>query len=134
MKKSKAYHLDIRANRKNPYALLRHSYREDGKVKKETFVTLPVSPWNNFTQCEPPSKAKRWAFALLLPWQGHCIVGQSSITSRGGGLQLPQTLNEILHILSVTPFEKMPISSVFFAKNTHFQTCANPNQLMLFDL
>ena len=31
MKKSKAYHLDIRANRKNPYALLRHSYREDGK-------------------------------------------------------------------------------------------------------
>ena len=49
-------------------------------------------------------------------------------------LQLPQTLNEILHILSVTPFEKMPISSVFFAKNTHFQTCANPNQLMLFDL
>ena len=40
MKKSKAYHLDIRANRKNPYALLRHSYREDGKVKKETICNI----------------------------------------------------------------------------------------------
>ena len=40
MEKSKAYHLDIRANRKNPYALLRHSYREDGKVKKETICNI----------------------------------------------------------------------------------------------
>ena len=39
-KKSKSYHLDIRANRKNPYALLRHSYREDGKVKKETICNI----------------------------------------------------------------------------------------------
>jgi hypothetical protein len=40
MQKSKAYHLDIRTNRKNPYGLLRHSYREDGKVKKETICTI----------------------------------------------------------------------------------------------
>ena len=39
-KKSKSYHLDIRANRKNPYGLLRHSYREDGKVKKETICNI----------------------------------------------------------------------------------------------
>ena len=39
-KKSKSYHLDIRANRKNPYALLRHSYREGGKVKKETICNI----------------------------------------------------------------------------------------------
>jgi len=48
--------------------------------------------------------------------------------------KLPQTLNEILHILSVTPFEKMPISSVFFNKITKTDTCHNPNQLTLFDL
>ena len=44
MKKSKAYHLDIRANRKNPYALLRHSYREGGKVKKETICNITGLP------------------------------------------------------------------------------------------
>lgn len=35
-KKSNSYHLDIQTHRKNPYGLLRNSYREDGKVKKET--------------------------------------------------------------------------------------------------
>ena len=44
-KKSKSYHLDIRANRKNPYALLRHSYREDGKVKKETIGNITGLSW-----------------------------------------------------------------------------------------
>ena len=34
--KSKSYHLDIQTHGKNPYGLLRNSYREDGKVKKET--------------------------------------------------------------------------------------------------
>jgi transposase len=35
-RKSNSYHLDIQIHRKNPYGLLRSSYREDGKVKKET--------------------------------------------------------------------------------------------------
>jgi len=35
-RKSDSYHLDIQTHRKNPYGLLRNSYREDGKVKKET--------------------------------------------------------------------------------------------------
>ena len=35
-RKSNSYHLDIQTHRKNPYGLLRNSYREDGKVKKET--------------------------------------------------------------------------------------------------
>jgi transposase len=35
-RKSNSYHLDIQTHRKNPYGLLRTSYREDGKVKKET--------------------------------------------------------------------------------------------------
>jgi transposase len=39
-RKSDAYHLDIRATRKNPYGLLRNSYREDGKVKKETICCI----------------------------------------------------------------------------------------------
>jgi len=35
-RKSESCHLDIQTHRKNPYGLLRNSYREDGKVKKET--------------------------------------------------------------------------------------------------
>ena len=35
-RKSNSYHLDIQTHRKNPYGLLRNSYREGGKVKKET--------------------------------------------------------------------------------------------------
>ena len=39
-RKSNSVHLDIRTNRKNPYGLLRGSYREDNKVKKETICTI----------------------------------------------------------------------------------------------
>ena len=39
-RKSDAFHLDIQTHRKNPYGLLRNSYREDGKVKKETLCRL----------------------------------------------------------------------------------------------
>jgi transposase len=39
-RKSRSFHLDIRTNRKNPYGLLRGSYREDNKVKKETICTI----------------------------------------------------------------------------------------------
>ena len=35
-RKANSFHLDIQTHRKNPYGLLRRSYREDGKVKKET--------------------------------------------------------------------------------------------------
>ena len=35
-RKPNSYHLDIQIHRKNPYGLLRYSYREDGKVKKGT--------------------------------------------------------------------------------------------------
>ena len=39
-RKSDSLHLDIQNHRKNPYGLLRNSYREDGKVKKETICRL----------------------------------------------------------------------------------------------
>ena len=39
-RKTNTYHLEIRTNRKNPLGLLRNSYREDGKVKKETLCQL----------------------------------------------------------------------------------------------
>ena len=39
-RKSNSYHLDIRTSRKNPYGLLRNSYREDGKVKKDTIANI----------------------------------------------------------------------------------------------
>jgi transposase len=43
--KSNSFHLEIRTHRKKPYGLLRNSYREDGKVKKETicqFTDMPL--------------------------------------------------------------------------------------------
>jgi hypothetical protein len=43
-RKSDSFHLDIRANAKKPYALLRNSYREDGKVKKETICCITGLP------------------------------------------------------------------------------------------
>jgi len=65
-------------------------------------------------------------------WISVCVYLMMAILKKRW--KLPQTLNEILHILSVTPFEKMPISSVFFGKITQIQTCTNPNQLTFFDL
>ena len=37
---SKSYHIEIQTHRKNPYGLIRTSYREDGKVKHKTIATL----------------------------------------------------------------------------------------------
>jgi hypothetical protein len=39
-RKSEKFHLDIRAKQKNPYGLMRNSYRDDGKVKKETICCI----------------------------------------------------------------------------------------------
>jgi transposase len=39
--KSTPYHLEIQTHRKNPYGLLRTSYRENGKIKHKTIASLP---------------------------------------------------------------------------------------------
>lgn len=39
--KSNPYHLEIQTRRKNPYGVLRTSYRENGKVKHKTIASLP---------------------------------------------------------------------------------------------
>jgi transposase len=39
-RRSNSYHLEIRTIRKKPLGLLRNSYREDGKVKKETLCQI----------------------------------------------------------------------------------------------
>ena len=39
--KSSPYHLEIQTHRKNPYGVLRTSYRENGKVKHKTITSLP---------------------------------------------------------------------------------------------
>jgi len=39
--KSNPYHLEIQTHRKNPYGVLRTSYRENGKVKHKTIASLP---------------------------------------------------------------------------------------------
>jgi hypothetical protein len=49
-------------------------------------------------------------------------------------LGLPQTFNEILHILSVTIFEKMPIFQAFSQKNNQTKQNTEHKQLLLFDL
>lgn len=36
MKKDSSYHIEIQTHRRNPYGLLRNSYRENGKVKHDT--------------------------------------------------------------------------------------------------
>ena len=41
MLSSAAYHLEIQTHRKNPYGVIRTSFREDGKVKHKTIATLP---------------------------------------------------------------------------------------------
>lgn len=43
-RKSNSFHLDIRAKGAKPYALIRNSYREDGKVKKETICNISGLP------------------------------------------------------------------------------------------
>ena len=65
-------------------------------------------------------------------WISVCVYLLIAILKKR--LALPQSLNEILHILSVTPFEKMPIFSVFLGKNTKSEQWPSPNQRLLFDL
>jgi hypothetical protein len=38
--KTASYHLEIQTHRKNPYGLIRNSYREEGKVRHETLCRL----------------------------------------------------------------------------------------------
>ena len=49
-------------------------------------------------------------------------------------LKLKRSLYEILQILSVTLFEKTPISEALSSINYTNETSASPNQLSLFDL
>lgn len=65
-------------------------------------------------------------------WIAVCVYLLVAVLKKRLGL--PQSLNEILQILSVTAFEKTAISSVFFEKNTQNNTACNPNQRLLFDL
>ena len=65
-------------------------------------------------------------------WLSICVYLLIAILKKK--FELPQSLNEILQILSVTPFEKMPISSVFLGKITKTEQYYNPNQLQIFDL
>ena len=65
-------------------------------------------------------------------WIAVCVYLLIAILKKRLGL--PQSLNEILQILSVTVFEKTPISSVFCEKITLPDSMCNPNQLLLFEL
>jgi hypothetical protein len=49
-------------------------------------------------------------------------------------LALEISLYTLLHILSVTPFEKTPISGAVFDTGSQFDDIDGCNQLLLFDL
>ena len=49
-------------------------------------------------------------------------------------LKLEYSAYEILQILSVSTFIKMPLLAMFLNENTLFNKCYNPNQRQLFDL
>jgi hypothetical protein len=62
-------------------------------------------------------------------WIAVCVYLLIAILKKR--FELPQTLNEILHILSITVFEKMPFLQAFLQKHTRPPNC---KQLLLFDL
>ena len=140
------------SNKKYPELIRRIKYIDPETGKRLVFLT------NNMTvSAETITKLykNRWHVELFFKWiKQHLHVksfyGRSDNAVRSQlwisvcvylliailkkRLELSQSLNEILQILSVTPFEKMPISSVFFRKTTTFEHGGNPNQLLLFDL
>lgn len=50
--KTTSYHLEIQTHRKNPYGLIRNSYREEGKVKHETLCRLVGLPMERLRQIQ----------------------------------------------------------------------------------
>jgi hypothetical protein len=65
-------------------------------------------------------------------WIGICVYLLAAILKKK--LNLSQTLYQILQILSLTQFEKMPILSLFEQGTCKNENMRSPNQLMLFDL
>ncbi len=67
-------------------------------------------------------------------WIAVCVYVLVAIVRKRLGLGLEASLYQILQILSVTLFEKTPISQAFEPSSSQELLLVNPNQLILFDL
>jgi hypothetical protein len=65
-------------------------------------------------------------------WIAICIYVLVAILKKE--LNMPASLHKILQILSVNPFEQVPVYELLVQNITLFQKTENHNQLLLFDL
>jgi len=65
-------------------------------------------------------------------WAGVCTYVLVAILKKK--LDLSMSMNEILQILSVSPFDKTPINQLLSSVNNQSNNTDNPNQLIIFDL
>jgi len=65
-------------------------------------------------------------------WAGVCTYVLVAILKKKLGLSM--SMNEILQILSVSPFDKTPINQLLSSENNRNNNTDNPNQLIIFDL
>jgi hypothetical protein len=65
-------------------------------------------------------------------WIAICVYVLIAILKKE--LDLPQSLHSILQVLSVNPFEKVPLDELLTTSLTNTENTNNPNQLLLWDL
>jgi IS4 transposase len=65
-------------------------------------------------------------------WIAICVYLLIAILKKELGL--PQSLHSILQVLSVNPFEKVPIHELLTESLSNPENTNNPNQLLLWDL
>ena len=135
-----------------PDPLRRVSYSDNTTRKRLVFLT------NNFTLpalAIPQLYKRRWQVELFFKWiKQHLCIKTFYGTSENAvktqvwiaisvyvlvalvkkELRLDNSLSEILQILSVTLFEKMPISSMFLSETLQVEKEPCHKQLTLFDL
>ncbi len=65
-------------------------------------------------------------------WAGVCTYVLVAILKKK--LDISMSMNEILQILSVSPFDKTPVNQLLSSENNRNSNTDNPNQLIIFDL
>lgn len=139
-----------KSSKQYPVALRRITYVDAETKKRFTFLTnnmtLPALTIARLYKC-------RWQVELFFKWiKQHLRIKAFYGTSPNAvktqvwiaisvyvlvaivkkELKLPRSLYEILQILSVTLFEKTPISEALTSQNCQNEDTSRPNQLLLF--
>jgi IS4 transposase len=143
---------DRRTTLKYPDRLRRIHYYDVEHQKRFIFITndfqLPALTIANLYRC-------RWQVELFFKWikqnlriqhfMGNSINAVKTqvwiaistyvlVAIVKKQLRLPRTMSEILQVLSVALFEKMPLNAALFTVNSANTEVPIPNQLRLFDL